>query len=57
MKFVEFAVALDILLEQASEFPDLQEEMYLFHSYWFSASEDLTEKIVGLLDSLTPLST
>jgi len=52
MKFIEFAVALDILLEQASEFRDLQEEMYLFHSYWFSASEDLTEKIVGLLDSL-----
>src|SRR5258708_16818909 len=36
MKFIEFSVALDILLEQASEFPGLQEEMYLFHSYWFS---------------------
>jgi hypothetical protein len=52
MKFIEFAVALDILLDQASDFPDLQEEMYLFHSYWFSASEGLTDKIVGLLDSL-----
>ncbi len=52
MKFIEFAVALDTLLVEASDFPHLQEEMYLFHSYWFSASDDLTDKIVGLLDSL-----
>lgn len=52
MKFIEFAVALDTLLGEASDFPHLQEEMYLFHSYWFSASEGLTDKIVGLLDSL-----
>lgn len=52
LKFIEFAVALDILLEEAAPFPDLQEEMYVFHAYWFSNSEDLTGKIVGLLNSL-----
>jgi hypothetical protein len=52
IKFIEFAVSLDKILDEAKDFPNLQEEMYLYYSYWFASSEDLVERILGLMASL-----
>lgn len=52
IKFIEFAVSLDTLLDEAADYPRFQEEMYLYYSYWFSASEDLVKRILGILSCL-----
>lgn len=52
IKFIDFAISLDLLLEKAKDFPSLQQEMYLYHSYWFSASKALVKRMLGLLSSL-----
>lgn len=52
VKFLQFCCSLDELLSASAAYSNLQEEMYLYHSYWFSASEDLFGRMLELLTAL-----
>jgi hypothetical protein len=41
VKFLEFCVEFVNLLGRAADFPALQRDMYVYHSYWFVASEEI----------------